>query len=109
MDESSRDRFAFVEIDYCPEIEEAICKGHEDVLEFVRELRNACACAHVPIVLGYRCLSRLCRYADTFTAKDCLDSFIFKGKDKDSIRLIYSKFRGFEMTENVYYKALKEY
>lgn len=109
MDESSRDRFAFVEIDYCPEIEEAICKGHDDVLEFVRELRNACACAHVPIVLGYRCLSRLCKYADTFTAKECLDSFIFKGKDKDTIRLIASKFYDISMMGNVYYKALKEY
>lgn len=109
MDESSRDRFAFVEIDYCPEIEKAICKGHDDVLEFVHELRNACACAHVPLVLGYRCLSRLCKYADTFSAKDCLDSFIFKGKDKDTIRLIASKFSGVGMTDNVYYKALKEY
>lgn len=109
MDESSRDRFVFVEIDYCKEIEEAICKGHEDVLEFVYELRNACACAHVPLVLGYRCLSRLCKYADTFTAKDCLDSFIFKGKDKDTIRLIASKFSGIGMMTNVYYIALKEY
>lgn len=109
MDESSRDRFVFVEIDYCPEIEKAICKGHEDVLEFVYELRNACACAHVKLVLGYRCLSRLCKYADTFSAKDCLDSFIFKGKDKDTIRLIASKFSGVGMMNNVYYKALKEY
>ena len=109
MDESSRDRFVFVEIDYCKEIEEAICKGHEDVLEFVYEIRKACARAYVPLVLGYRCLSRLCKYADTFTAKDCLDSFVFKGKDKDTIRLIASKFSGVGMTENVYYKALKEY
>lgn len=109
MDESSRDRFAFVEIDYCPEIEEAICKGHEDVLEFVRALRDASACAHVNLVLGYRCMSRLCKYADTFSAKDCLDSFIFKGKDKDTIRLIASKFYDVSMMCNVYYKALKEY
>lgn len=109
MDESSRDRFVFVEIDYCPEIEKAICKGHEDVLEFVYELRNACACAHVPLVLGYRCLSRLCKYADTFTAKDCLDSFIFKGKDKDTIRMIASQYHVLGMDENRFYKALKEY
>lgn len=107
MDESSRDRFVFVEIDYCPEIEKAICKGHEDVLEFVRELRKASACAHVQLVLGYRCLSRLCKYADTFSAKDCLDSFIFKGKDKDTIRFIASRFDNIK--DNVYFKALKEY
>lgn len=109
MDESSRDRFAFVEIDYCTEIEEAICEGHEDVLEFVRALRDASACAHVQLVLGYRCMSRLCKYADTFSAKDCLDSFVFKGKDIDSIRLIASKFCDISMMCNVYYKALKEY
>ena len=109
MDESSRDRFVFVEIDYCPEIEKAICKGHEDVLEFVHELRNASAFAHVPIVLGYRCLSRLCKYADTFTAKECLDSFIFKGKDKDTIRMIASQYHVLGMEENIFYKALKEY
>ena len=92
MDESSRDRFVFVEIDYCPEIEKAICKGHEDVLEFVRELRNACACAHVPLVLGYRCLSRLCKYADVFTPEELINTMILKGKDIDSVRLLVSRF-----------------
>ena len=109
MDESTRDRFVFVEIDYCKEIEESICKGHEDVLEFVHELRNACAFAHVPLVLGYRCLSRLCKYADTFSAKECLDSFIFKGKDKDTIRLLASQYHVLGMEENRFYKAFKEY
>lgn len=92
MDESSRDRFVFVEIDYCKEIEEAICKGHEDVLEFVYDLREACKDSQVNLILGYRCLSRLCKYADTFTPEDLINTMILKGKDIDSVRLLVSRF-----------------
>lgn len=92
MDESTRDRFAFVKIDYCKEIEEAICKGHEDVLEFVYDLREACKDSQVNIILGYRCLSRLCKYADTFTAEELINTMILKGKDIDSVRLLVSRF-----------------
>ncbi len=92
MDESSRDRFVFVEIDYCKEIEEAICKGHEDVLEFVYDLRAACKDSQVNLILGYRCLSRLCKYADTFTAEELINTMILKGKDIDSVRLLVSRF-----------------
>lgn len=92
MDESSRDRFVFVEIDYCKEIEESICKGHEDVLEFVYDLRAACKESQVNLILGYRCLSRLCKYADTFSAEDLINTMILKGKDIDSVRLLASRF-----------------
>lgn len=92
MDESSRDRFVFVEIDYCKEIEEAICKGHEDVLEFVYDLREACKDSQVNLILGYRCLSRLCKYADTFTPEELINTMILKGKDIDSVRLLVSRF-----------------
>ena len=92
MDESSRDRFVFVEIDYCKEIEEAICKGHEDVLEFVYDLREACKDSQVNLILGYRCLSRLCKYADVFTAEELINTMILKGKDIDSVRLLVSRF-----------------
>lgn len=92
MDESSRDRFVFVEIDYCKEIEEAICKGHEDVQEFVYDLREACKESQVNLILGYRCLSRLCKYADVFTAEELINTMILKGKDIDSVRLLVSRF-----------------
>lgn len=92
MDESSRDRFVFVEIDYCKEIEEAICKGHEDVLEFVYDLRQACKDSQVNLILGYRCLSRLCKYADTFTAEELINTMILKGKDIDSVNLLVRRF-----------------
>ena len=92
MDESSRDRFVFVEIDYCKEIEEAICKGHEDVLEFVYDLREACKDSQVNLILGYRCLSRLCKYADVFTPEELINTMILKGKDIDSVRLLVSRF-----------------
>ena len=92
MDESSRDRFVFVEIDYCKEIEGAICKGHEDVLEFVYDLREACKESQVNLILGYRCLSRLCKYADTFSAEDLINTMILKGKDIDSVNLLVRRF-----------------
>lgn len=87
MDESSRDRFAFVEIDYNAKIEESICGGHLDILEFIRDLRSVTKSLQIKLICGYRAISRLAKFYDLST-KFVLDSFIFKGLAKDDIREI---------------------
>lgn len=104
MDESSRDRFAFIEIDYNKKVEEGICGGHLDILEFVRDLRSVTKSLHIKLVCGYRAISRLAKFYDMST-KFVLDSFIFKGLALDDIREIATALS----SENKYMKETKKY
>lgn len=104
MDESSRDRFAFIEIDYNKKVEESICGGHLDILEFVRDLRSVAKSLQIKLICGYRAISRLAKFYDMST-KFVLDSFIFKGLALDDIREIAAALS----SENKYTKEIKKY
>lgn len=104
MDESSRDRFAFIEIDYNKKVEESICGGHLDILEFVRDLRSVTKSLQIKLICGYRAISRLAKFYDMDT-KFVLDSFIFKGLAVDDIREIAAALS----SENKYMKETKKY
>lgn len=104
MDESSRDRFAFIEIDYNKKVEESICGGHLDILEFVRDLRSVTKSLQIKLICGYRAISRLAKFYDMNT-KFVLDSFIFKGLAVDDIREIAAALS----TENKYTEEIIKY
>ena len=104
MDESSRDRFAFIEIGYNEKIEESICGGHLDILEFVRDLRSVTKSLQIKLICGYRAISRLAKFYDMDT-KFVLDSFIFKGLAVDDIREIAAALS----SKNKYTEEIKKY
>lgn len=104
MDESSRDRFAFIEIGYNAKVEESICGGHLDILEFVRDLRSVTKSLQIKLICGYRAISRLAKFYDMST-KFVLDSFIFKGISKDDIREIAAALS----SKNKYTEEIKKY
>ena len=104
MDESSRDRFAFVEIGYNAKIEESICGGHLDILDFVRDLRSVTKSLQIKLICGYRAISRLAKFYDMST-KFVLDSFIFKGISKDDKREIAAALS----SKNKYTEEIKKY
>lgn len=103
MDESSRDRFAFVPIDYNSDIENSLSKGHTDILEFVHDLRNACKSLQIKLIAGYRAIGKLAKFYETDT-EDVLNAFIFRGMQKDDIRQIAAALT----TRNKYTDAVKE-
>lgn len=104
IDESSRDRFAFIEIDYNKEVEESICGGHLDILDFVRDLRSVAKSLQIKLICGYRAVSRLAKFYDMDT-KFVLNSFVFKGLSVDDIREIAAALS----SENKYMKEIKKY
>lgn len=104
MDESSRDRFAFIEIGYNAKVEESICGGHLDILDFVRDLRSVTKSLQIKLICGYRAISRLAKFYDMST-KFVLDSFIFKGISKDDIREIAAALS----SKNKYTTEIKKY
>lgn len=103
MDESSRDRFAFVDIDYNPEIEEGICNGHADVLDFVRELRGICKTQRISLICGYRAIKNLTMFYEDDAAA-IIDDFILKGAEKDTVREIARRLNG----DNKYCEAFRK-
>ena len=103
MDESSRDRFAFIHIGYNSDIEKSLCKGHTDILEFVHDLRNACKSLQVKLIAGYRAISKLAKFYEMDT-EAVLNAFIFRGMQKDDIRQIAAALT----TQNRYTNAVKE-
>ena len=103
MDESSRDRFAFIHIDYNCDIEKSLSKGHTDILEFVHDLRNACKSLQIKLIAGYRAIGKLAKFYETDT-EAVLNAFIFRGMQKDDIRQIAAALT----TQNKYTNAVKE-
>lgn len=103
MDESSRDRFAFIHIDYNCDIEKSLGKGHTDILEFVHDLRNACKSLQIKLIAGYRAIGKLAKFYETDT-EAVLNAFIFRGMQKDDIRQIAAALT----TQNKYTNAVKE-
>ena len=82
MDASSRDRFQFIEVDYCPEVEESICAGHDEILQFVRDLRKAVSKVGAEMILGYRCMVSLVQFGEKFGEEKSIKYFITKGLEK---------------------------
>lgn len=110
MDASSRDRFQFVEVDYCPEIEESICKGHDDILQFVRDLRKAVKKVGAEMILGYRCMSSLVQFGEKFGEEKSIKYFITKGLekvDRDTIREIRTALKDVCGTMNAWHSAFQ--
>ena len=106
MDESSRDRFVFVKIDYNTKVEESITK-HADILEFVRALRSASGNLQIKLICGYRGITKLDKYYNEETT-DCLNDFIYKGMALDDIKQLYYELKDSMNPDNRYLKATKE-
>lgn len=105
MDESSRDRFAFIKIDYNEAIEKSIAGGKSDILAFVHALRNAAAQKQIKLICGYRAISKLAKFYDMDT-RFVLDAYIFKGMNIDDIKELAS---AISLTGNKYTEELKKY
>lgn len=91
MDESSRDRFFFVKIDYNKEIEKSIVGEHKDILEFVYNLRDISKELQLSLICGYRAISKLEKYYNKENIKFILDGFIFRGMLIDDIKEIAAR------------------
>lgn len=91
MDESSRDRFFFVKIDYNKEIEKSIVGEHKDILSFVNDLRKIANELQLSLICGYRAISKLEKYYNKENIKFILDGFIFRGMLIDDIKEIAAR------------------
>ena len=84
MDESTRSRFLFINVDYCRKVEESIVGNSKYILDFIDELRKACKQTGIKIILGYREIIRLKKYENN-DPESVLQAAIIKGLTVDCI------------------------
>ena len=102
--ESDRDRFKFVEINYDPAVEKSIVGEHTDILDFISDLRDICKETKITLTLGYRCIKDLTDFYDYPHTEKVIESCIFKGLKRDSVREILSRMT----VQNKYFKAVEK-
>ena len=93
MDESTRDRFSFVHLDYLPQIEESICGDNKDVLNFLRDVRRAAKSTHIQLVCGYRAFKAFIDEdaSDDIDERGIIEECLLKGMELDSVRILWGE------------------
>ena len=103
LDASSLDRFALIEIDYSPVIENAVTNGNEELCKFARKFRQVTSKSGIRCLFSYRSLERIAKLENVFELPKVLKIALTKGLSVDDITIIAS-----EMASNdKYTKALK--
>lgn len=110
LDGATLDRFALVDIDYSPAIEELSADGDTAALEFCRAIRAAAQkCGVRSLVVSYRGIKNLVNSAAVYgdDLAGALRSAIFKGLSSDDVQIIVNAVSGLD--GNKYFKAAKAY
>ena len=105
LDGASLDRFAVIEIDYSPAIEDALADGDTALLEFVRTFRKVTYKAGIKCIASYRTIERDKKMKDLFSLKEVLKMALTKGLRTDDLNIIKKGFAD-EGVNNEYVKAL---
>lgn len=105
LDGASLDRFAVIEIDYSPAIEDALADGDTDLLEFVRTFRKVTYKAGIKCIASYRTIERVKKMKELFSLKEVLKMALTKGLRTDDLNIIKKGFAD-EGVNNEYVKAL---
>ena len=107
IDASSRDRFAyFFEIDYSHEVEMRIAHGHEEIVLFVEDVRQAIKETGIKHVVSYRATAAMTDEVENENdLVACCDESIFKALDVDARREIYERLND---KSNIWAKSLKK-
>lgn len=104
MDESTRDRFFFQEVNYLEKIEKAIVGENTALLDYYKAIRESAKEIGVSLVCGYRGLSALASLANDFEPSYLISGFILKGMERDTTKQLASNCK--YLSNNVYYDAL---
>lgn len=102
LDAASLDRFAVVEIDYSPTIENAVTLGDTELCDFCRAFRKEAAKAGCMVIVSYRGMGRLAKMLNIMTIEEALKTCLIKGLEKDSVQIITN-----ELPQSKYKKALE--
>lgn len=106
LDAASLDRFAIIEIGYSEAIEEAVAGGDRELVDFIRNFREAILAAKIKFVVSYRSIERLSKLSNTFEKKQAIQIGLIRSLAKDDLKTICSRLTPF--TSNSYQDAFEE-
>lgn len=109
LDAASLDRFALVEIDYSPAIEQAIANGNTELLEFVQGFRQAVKKAGIKHLVTYRSLERLSKLEGVLGKKEALEISLVKHLQTDDKRIIKQALSYIVNSSNSYFKEFSQF
>lgn len=109
LDAASLDRFALVEIDYSPAIEQAIANGNTELLEFVQGFRQAVKKAGIKHLVTYRSLERLSKLENVLGKKEALEISLVKHLHTDDKRIIKQELSYIVNSSNSYFKEFSQF
>lgn len=106
LDAASLDRFAIVEIDYSPAIEEAVANGDTELVTFIRAFRQACQQSGIKHLATYRAISRIAKLSEIMETAKVLKMALTKNLSHDDINIIVNAMTGVP-SGNKYFTAIK--
>ena len=108
IDEATRDRFDFFEIDYDANIEKHIVQkfnADDDILPFVYDIRKSAKKNQISVIAGYRLITYLAKKTNAgFSPKDSVTTTFFNKYNEDDIRILAGDLVTYN---NKYTEALK--
>jgi len=108
LDAASLDRFALVEIDYSPRIEEAIARGDNDLVEYIRGFRKAVNKAGIKHLATYRSIERIAKLSSVMELGEVLKICLLKSLQAEDLRIIIDSMRDEVGASNKYFMATKK-
>ncbi len=105
LDQAFRRRFAFVLVDYDPEIDALNAAGDKDLLNFVLAVRKAVKSSGVSLVVSSAEIKWLKKSDGLFSKAQNLEYNLFKGLDKTNLNSILGAYDG---PVNEWFEAFKE-
>ena len=113
LDKASLDRFAMIEINYSPAIEQAMAKNDRELIDFVHYFRNAASQSDINCLFTYRSIDRIATLSKIMD--DLLQVFeiaLLKGLPNDDLTILTNKmvddWTVKEMSKNKYGKLFIE-
>lgn len=101
LDGASLDRFALVNVDYSPKIENSLTDD-QDLLDFVREFRKICNDNSINHIISYRAITRMSKMKQVLPIEQVLKTCLLKNLENDDINMIVSEMRNHgEWTEGL--------
>ena len=108
IDEATRDRFDFFEIDYDANVEKSIIKEYdadEDIITFAHDVRKSAEKNNISVISGYRLIKYLAKKQKAgFSVKDSIKASFFNKYNADDVRIIAGDLITYN---NKYTEALK--
>lgn len=105
LDSATLDRFVLINFDYDPDIEAEIAKGDDDLLEFVRFLREKSKDFSMGLVFSYRCIINFKKLQASGMPDDkIIDICIKKGMEKAHTILLRRNIIDADKSNGKYFK-----